>query len=565
MASLVSLVKTTLRSLSPKGMTFEDWKPIIRSTLAAWIGLILLLVPQTLKVMGSSFLILVVGVLSPPSGPWIKSVYTSFYNVLFISLSWLWYVIASRAATAARISTIDPDALSIDNIQGFACDTTPTACLTSAIYEGRFIEWRSSLVYGVFFYFGLVFFFYMKFRFPVQSAAYLILAFINLIIPFLYGPLYPYWFPAFGLNVYIPSLTQFAICTVCSMLFWPRSMNHEYIKQIQGLLTKIEQLTMMQIDVLATDARNLTEWEKHAAIKAQAQATRASLAGFGANAGFLPQEISFGQLGPAQLTTLTTSCRDIVVKIGGFTLFYDLVTHHLEAYKAKIDAGAQDSSRASRDDGDFTGSEKDHRRGRSARSTGAITPVTPRSLNDSTEELTRVHAHGATQQEQLDLVSEKLRESSDSTREKHKHAHFKIRTPKSSLLHEALHHEYRPVGTFEMHHYAEREARFPRAIEIDYMVQMMALISESSKPLMNAVISALKADCRYLTAVNKDRLISRVLRGRVPAAADMVDGLTLARDGLETALQHFRETGRLKMLEPYEFISGCNYGKIPHR
>lgn len=554
-----------LASAAPTGMNFEDWKPIVRCAIAAWIGLILILVPRTLKVLGqASFLALVVSAAQPPSGPIVKVLYDSIYNLTFVCLSWAWYVVASRAAVAARTHVYTADSLAIPNVDNYLCSSTPSECFTAAIFNGDFIEGRSSVVYAVFLYIGAVFYLYIKVKYPVRNIT-VILAFISLIVPVAYGPLFPYWYPLLGQVFFIPMACQSAIHIACAVLIWPRSMNHEYTQQIQRLLGEIQKITTTQGEILSSDPRNTEEWSRHAAIKDQVRAVRTGLAAFGTNEDLLIREFQYGRLSAQELRSLTTACRDVILKLGGFSLFYDLVTHHTDAWQLKVDSGIATSTRPSTD---FTEPNDSHESLDLEKTTpGEYTPspsgaATPLSENESSEESSAGKPQDSSSEDHSSRTSEhpgipKRRESHEK-----RHAHFKnSKPPKHSLLHEALHHVYKPVGVFEMHDYTEREAKFPRKAEVDYLIRMMAIVSDTTRELFEAVLAALKANSKFLELLNKHRFFNTFLFRR--KALSNSDDLKIARDALHHAVDEFKRSGRLAMLEPYS--SGHIFGKTPYR
>lgn len=556
------LFATLLSTVDPRGLTWDDSKPIVRCVIASWVGFVLILVPSSLKVLGqASFLVLVVSLANPPNGPVVKVVYDSFYNVLFVCISWAWYVIGARAAVASRAHVYTQASLAIPNLENFLCSSSPSECFSTAIFDGEFIEAGSSIVYSVFLYFGAAAYLYLKVTCPARLLS-VIFGLVSLIIPLLYGPLFPYWYPQLGQTVFIPIAVQCAINVVSALVFWPQSMSHAYTKQIQGLLGTIEKLVTMQQKVLQSEPRDPEDWARHGTIKDQVRAARAGLAAFGPNEALLVREVQYGRLNADDLRSLTTGCRDIILKLGGFSLFYDFVTIHMKAWQQKNDAGISTSVRPSEDVEREKEDSDDTNPTPTPENRTSRTPVTPGSAHDDMTSDSQEQTPNDSE-EQLNRVSEKLIQHSAARKDRRKHAHFKTKPVKHKLLHDALHHEYKPVGIFEMHFYVERESRFPRESEVEFLLRMMAIVSDSTKPLFAAVTQAVKADCMFLARTNKDRFINKVLMRR--RSEDSLGSLKSARDDLQVAIELFKKSGRLEMLEPYDSLEGHSYGKNPHR
>lgn len=554
-------LRRPLASASPVGMTFDDWKPIVRCVVAAWCGLLLMLVPESQKVLGqASFLVLVVSAVNPPNGPIVRVVYDSLYSLIFICISWAIYVVSSRIAIASRVHVYPADSLAIPNVDNYHCSSTPQECFTTEIFAGSFVEGRSSLVFACFLYLGAAFYLYLKFAYPARLMP-IIFGSIALNVTMANGPLFPYFYPELGQVFFFPMACQCAINIACSVLFWPRSMNHAYIKQIQGLLASIKKLTNMQIKALDCDPSDAVEWALHATIKDQVRATRAGLAAFGPTEDLLVREFHYCRLGSDDLRSLTTACRDIVLKMGGMSLFYDLVTSHMQSWHDRQRSGVMTPARPSSDVGaDSAGRETSG--SETATATQSPSRITTPGPHGSPGDLEASNGVVHTRA-QLDIASEKLRESRQDPHGKSRHAHFKVRTPVSGLLHDRLHHVYKPVGVFEMHDYTAREAKFPKKLEIDYLLKMMKIVSGSSRELLDTILAALETDSEFLQLVNKDRFVNRFFFLR--KSRKNREELIMARDDLRNALEAFQSTGRLKMIEPYDSIAGHNYGNVPHR
>ncbi|ORY87154.1 hypothetical protein BCR37DRAFT_146301 [Protomyces lactucae-debilis] len=504
-------LRAVLASSSPKNLEWDDYKPIIRSAVAAWIGVLLMIIPRTLRVLGqASFLVLVVIFANPPDGPVIKVIYNALWNMLFVGAAWVIFIVSSRSATAARINVINPQTLRLTDFSGYSCNSTPQECFQAAIFEGRFVEAGPSLVFAAFLAIGVAVALSIKVRYP-QRVFSVIFSLVALIISHLYGPLFPYFYPALGQVFFVPVAVGNAVNVACSLVFWPETMSHAYTRQVVALVDKIRVLAEQQKQVMDSDP-NSNDWTELGAIKAQLRAVRSGLATFRPNDSLLEREFAYGRHGAKDLQGLVHRCRDVILKLGGFSLFYDLVSSTMEAWDTKVDQGLSTTARPSFESPrNGTGEEADLQ--------GASASHTPRS---SSEE------HG------------KLRQP-------------KRNKSKTKLWHDALHHRLKQTGIFEMNQYQEHEQKFPRRQEVELTVSMLKISADASTPLIDAVCLALSTVSDSLKRTNKDRLYNRLFFH----ADYSFDGQSLKQASLELqqALEAYKSSGRLQMLGPYEKLA----------
>jgi hypothetical protein len=501
----LAATKAALASASPKKLSWDDYKPIIRSAIAAWLGVLLMIVPASLKILGqAAFLVLVVVFANPPDGPVVKVAYNSVWNILFVGAAWIVYIISSRAATAARTTVIDQTRLELADFNGYSCGSTPQECFTAAIFDGRFVEGPSSLIYATFFFLGIAVLLFIKVRYP-QRVFSGIFATVALIISHLYGPLFPYFYPNLGQVFFVPVALQSGINVMCSLLLWPETMSHAYTRQLIALVDKIRVLAEDQKRVMASNPES-TDWVELGVLKEQVRAARTSLASFRVNDSLLERECSYGRHGASDLQALVQRCRDVILKLGGFSLFYDLVSTTMELWDDEVDEGVATPARSSAD------------------------------LNGN-------HRHPS-----LDQAGTFEAPSSRSSFEKQaRPSDAKRNKSRPHLL--PLHHRLRQTGIFEMRQYQEHEQQYPRRWEIELTVSMLKLAAEASAPLYDAVSVALAAVTDSLRRSNKDRIYNKLFSCRKLA----FEGQDLKRASarLQQVLATYKATERLRMLEPY--------------
>ena len=116
---------------------------------------------KSLLVLGSAgFFGLIVAAMLPPMFPVQLFLIVSAMLVLGMCLGWAWSCAGMAAALRARSQVLL--ASQVQTVQGsISAATNPDAAYQRQIFEGAFLDWRSTLVFGVFlgtgaFAFGLM-------------------------------------------------------------------------------------------------------------------------------------------------------------------------------------------------------------------------------------------------------------------------------------------------------------------------------------------------------------------------------------------------------------------------
>lgn len=93
----------------PTVTNFNLMKPVIRSSVSAWIGLVFLLINPILAVEGqSAFFSVVVAFISPPSSPFVQAMEQIVYLWVFVGLAWAWVAICAACISAVRTNYVNP-------------------------------------------------------------------------------------------------------------------------------------------------------------------------------------------------------------------------------------------------------------------------------------------------------------------------------------------------------------------------------------------------------------------------------------------------------------------------
>jgi hypothetical protein len=93
----------------PTVTNFNLMKPVIRSSVAAWIGLVFLLINPILRIEGqSAFFSVVVAFIAPPSSPFVQAMEQIIYLWVFVGLAWAWVAICAACISAVRTNYVNP-------------------------------------------------------------------------------------------------------------------------------------------------------------------------------------------------------------------------------------------------------------------------------------------------------------------------------------------------------------------------------------------------------------------------------------------------------------------------
>ncbi len=94
--------------IAPKATSFDAWKPVLRSSASAWLGLVVIVIRPAEVILGqAAFFALVVAFICPPSSSFIQTVEMNFYLFFYVGLSWAWCVLAAFIADKTRTNQVN--------------------------------------------------------------------------------------------------------------------------------------------------------------------------------------------------------------------------------------------------------------------------------------------------------------------------------------------------------------------------------------------------------------------------------------------------------------------------
>ncbi|KAF8431956.1 hypothetical protein L210DRAFT_3650787 [Boletus edulis BED1] len=291
----------------PANWSWSKWKPVLRSALAAWISLLLFLIPTTIKVMGqAAFLIIIASFLSPPSEPFIVMLQRELGILTFAVSSWAWSCLGIKLADIVR-STKDPMASS------------------AKIITGQYIEPLPTVIMAIFLFVGSFFFLYIKSRMvpgPL-TFTYLFSCMLCMDMSLTIAALYPYPNYTIGRTIVLPLIFHSAISLTLSLCFFPTSGSAMFTMRLQDVLSSLVSATKEHRGCLQQDvtASNFTASPTVTAIRK----AESALAVLSSAARLQKFDIIYSRFAPTDYSQLHSLARGLVVKAGGMSVYYTLI------------------------------------------------------------------------------------------------------------------------------------------------------------------------------------------------------------------------------------------------
>ncbi|KAF8123857.1 hypothetical protein EV363DRAFT_1587054 [Boletus edulis] len=483
----------------PANWSWSKWKPVLRSAVAAWISLLLFLIPTTLNVMGqAAFLIIIASFLSPPSDPFIAVLQRELGILVFATFGWAWSCLGIKLADLAR------------------SNKDPTAPLANII-AGQYIEPAPTIILAVFLFIGSSFFLYIKSRLgpgPLTLAS--IFGCISVDIALTTAALFP--FPYYMIGKTLHSLCVYKMyCRPLSLR--PRSTTSVYSKA--SLLPNFSASSIVAA---------VNEAEGALALLLSA----ARLQKF---------DVIYSRFAPTDYTQLHSLARELIVKASGMSVYYTLIDPTRERFPiapapsvpATPTLHSPTHSRPPSPGHDQpTADTKKVNAPRITRMAG-----TKKHAHHRHHSPPQVHHHTA-------IHHRKRRHSP------HRHAAHTL----SSLRHFALSRAPRTeqaVGVFESLNYLNLEATHLYHTDSEaHIARANKLLSNSCQDLLKGCERGLQGACDWLDSVRNNRLdfwLSREDKKRI--RVNRIKEYEDLRRELSSNLDEFTNKKRFTVLDPY--------------
>lgn len=290
----------------PANSTWSKWKPVTRSALAAWIAVVVFIIPRTENLLGqAAFLIIIASFLSPPSDPFMAVLEREIITLIFVTLGWAWVCLGLMFASLARTQTI-PDA----SIQ--------------TIITGEYIEAGPAVILGAFLFIGSVFFLYIKARLgpgPFLPAS--VYGCICVDISLTTAVLFPYPYYKIGQMILLPLVFHSAISLIMSILVFPQSVSALFTTCLQGAVAPLATAISLHRSHLLEDVTSSVF--SYTQITDAANKAENALPMLAAAARLLKIDIVYARFAPTDYNELHAIMRKLMVRVHGMSVYYTLI------------------------------------------------------------------------------------------------------------------------------------------------------------------------------------------------------------------------------------------------
>ncbi|GAA5952078.1 hypothetical protein JCM10213_005355 [Rhodosporidiobolus nylandii] len=333
-------------------LAWRSRKHLLRAMIVLLASFILVLNPDSLTVLGqASFFGMIVSVMLPPTFPAQVYLLVATTLVLGMCVGWAWGCAAMAAALRARSQLILASAQ--QRVQaGIAGATNPDVEYRLAIFQGEFLDWRSTLVFGVFLWIGLFALGLIRAKGP--QATFLLAIFGSIVMDVMcsYGPLFPFQQYTLATTFLIPTACFLAIAIASNVLIFPETLNSTWTTDlVDKFLSPVLQRSQLHSKLLSTPPppfhsimekssspssdKPASPWSPFGAFIASTQeALSAALEGLLGGIPMLELEVSYGKLSAKDLASLTDVLREMHVRAIGLGVLYTTVQSRYKRYLA---------------------------------------------------------------------------------------------------------------------------------------------------------------------------------------------------------------------------------------
>ncbi|KAJ6463830.1 hypothetical protein C8R47DRAFT_1156945 [Mycena vitilis] len=477
----------------PENFTWAKVKPTIRSAVAAWLSLVLFVIPKVEVFLGQ-----VTSFMSPPSDPFMAVLEREFTILFFVATAWAWGCLGIKLADLARVNH------------------SPNASFLDAI-TGQYLEVAPTVIVGVFIFLGSTVLLYMKARaVPSQIFACLLGC---LYISLTTAVLFPYPFYQTGKAIILPIAFHSAMALLCSVVIFPSTVSSQFTTRLALVLAPLTRSFELHRTVLEKDPYSPEFASTVATIVASVAKSEAGLVPLAASARLLKSDLVFSRFQPTDFIALQTVAKRMAVRANGMGRYFTLLDPMRE--KFPVTPGP---SRAG------------------TPVPGSPAASRPPSLRSPT------HEH----MDDVDMDGDSA-PPTPTRRSRHSHHHSHHRhNLHNSLLHHLSLKTHHVVGVFESHRYLDLEARLNHPEVTVHTQQTTRLLSQSCIPLLKSCQDSLVWIQDWLGFVRRGAL-SRWLGGarNQRALEQRMGELEATRETLKTVLDQFRTDKRHIILEPW--------------
>ncbi|KAH9974520.1 hypothetical protein BJV74DRAFT_782419 [Russula compacta] len=518
--------------------TLSKWRPAIRCAVTEWASLLLLVINPSLRAMGqASFLILIAGMLSPPSDPFVTNTEREVIILLCVLVAWGWASLGIKLASLARTHT-DHSATIQD------------------IFSGVYIEAAPSVINALFLFFGSAFFLYVKVQQgPGPFAVATILACICLDMALTTSALYPYAYYKIGQSVVIPLACHSALVIVSSVLIFPTSVAAQHTIRLRAVIGPLGATFHQHLALLGIPTTSPEFSPKD--VRVSASKAESALGPLAASARLLRRDISWARFSGKDIDGMREKVQHLVMRAHGMNVYFSLIDPTRERFPV-TPALSHLASPA-------VGTPNTSRPSSPTRTEGpqSVSPAWSRSTDGCVPAEADQHGGRPASQRRphfdVDHPSHSVKSYLHGTLFRRHHLRHSHISSFSGVHHHHHHHHHdnlreQVVGVFESQRYLDLESHhFAHPQAAHYTERTATLLRQSCEPLLRACHLGLGELDSWLRTSRHKRWVfwwggnkrSSIQHERLHALNEACDELARAR------LAFDYDCNRYMVLEPY--------------
>ncbi|EJD55665.1 hypothetical protein AURDEDRAFT_78909 [Auricularia subglabra TFB-10046 SS5] len=523
----------------PPRWNWASAKPVIRSSVTAWVSLMLLLHPRTERALGQHSFMLA-AFLSPTNMPFAGVFEKEALNVTLVLLATAWSALAIKVSMYVRKEVI------------------PYADL-EVIITGRYLEVLPTVICGIFLFFGTAFYGYLKSRFgpgPYTIATiFAHVCIIRLSVP-------ADSLRSFQLSriILIPAATHAGVSLLCSLIVFPQSINAQFIKCLAASLTPLESAIRTQPRILSLSP--YSEEFKLDDFRAHLHTAEASIIPLAASARLMRRDLSYGRFNGEDLKHIHVIARQLLIRGEGMSFFFKLLDPLREKFPETPRGSVVNSPLITP-----TSSRPATPLSQPSHSPFFTSPLV-NVASTAPSPLATVSGPDDATPPPAPVITVVPTSSSVSSKHRRKGHGLHLHLPRPHFRHGLFggdHSHENPVGIFESLKYMNLEARFEHPFRNMLLEQSMALLDESCRDLLEACADSMGVALTWLRNVNAGRLRLPQRKRMEKSRLESIAALQGSRGQLTAALESFRAEKRLIVLRPYRSHLDSAAHMPPHR
>ncbi|WVO17917.1 hypothetical protein L204_105615 [Cryptococcus depauperatus] len=238
--------------IRPK-LTWGQLKPVVRTAISSWIGLVLLLIVPVERALGyGAFFLLIVGFMIPPHEPIVQTLEKYLYLFFFAGVAWIWVILAVLIAGATRDAPNAYKVAAAEAKWAHLKQSDPVKYAQRVIFEAPYLQAKPAVVYAIFLATGtgalvrpyhptlLTLQLWWKLQTQPNPATFpLVLSCILIDISLTTAVFYPSNTYTSGLIFFLPMAVQAGIGALCSVVIFPESVGYSFQSKFVGILAPL--------------------------------------------------------------------------------------------------------------------------------------------------------------------------------------------------------------------------------------------------------------------------------------------------------------------------------------